>query len=185
MARPTDGTCKAVVAWRIDKGHFGDTKLDGLLAVNTYSWLNPIHEGNGTMQTIIDERADQDQRDVLTAVMQGEGADPGSNMLQIYRSMCTTWYEPVFRPIEIDLDLKGRTARLSIPGLLDTTVEPLKNPVTGVEWRARIDLPNGKEVRLAEVGSGTTKATGLVPLEFANSHAHFADSTFSSDGIIE
>jgi hypothetical protein len=68
---------------------------------------------------------------------------------------------------------------------LDTTVEPLKNPVTGVEWRARIDLPNGKEFRLAEVGSGTTKATGLMPLEFANSHAHFADSTFSSDGIIE
>lgn len=185
MARPTDGTCKAVVAWRIEKGHFGDTKLDGLLAVNTYSWPNPIHEGNGTMQTIIDERADPDQRDALTAVMQGEGADPGSNMLQIYRSMCTTWHEPVFKPIEIDLDLEGRTARLSIPGLVDTTVEPLKNPVTGVEWRARIDLPNGKEFRLAEVGSGTTKATGLVPLEFANSHAHFADSTFSSGGIIE
>jgi len=81
MARPTDGTCKAVVAWRIDKGHFGDTKLDGLLMVNTYSWPNPIHEGNGTMQTIIDEHADQDQRDALTAIMQGEGAEFGNSGL--------------------------------------------------------------------------------------------------------
>ena len=64
-----------------------------------------------------------------------------------------------------------------MPGVLETIVESLKNPVTGAEHRARIDLPAGKEFRLAEVGSGTTKATGLVPLEFANSHAHFSDST--------
>jgi hypothetical protein len=81
--------------------------------------------------------------------------------------------------------MAGRTARLNVPGLLDTAVEPLKNPVSGAEHRARIDLPMGKEFRIAEVASGTTKATGVVPLDFANSHAHFADSTFSSDGIVE
>jgi hypothetical protein len=185
MARPSDGTCKAVVAWRIDKGHFGDTKLDGLLALSTYSWPNAIHEGNGTMQSIIDERATPEQRDALTAIMQGEGADPGSTMLQIYRSMCSTWHEPVFKPIELEMDIEGRTARLRIPGMLDTTVEPLKNPVTGVEWQARIDLPKGKEFRQAEVASGTTKATGTVPLEFANSHAHLANATLTSSGRVD
>jgi hypothetical protein len=68
-------------------------------------------------------------------------------------------------------------------GLLDTAVEPLKNPVSGAEHRARIDLPMGKEFRMAEVASGTTKATGVIPLYFANSHAHFADSTFTSGGL--
>jgi hypothetical protein len=72
-ALPTDGTCEAVVAWRIDEGHFGDVKLDGLVGVNTYAWPGAIHEGNGAMQSIIDERADDKQRDALTAVLSGEG----------------------------------------------------------------------------------------------------------------
>jgi hypothetical protein len=183
VALPTDNTCKALVAFRIDKGHFGDTRLDGLFAVNTYSWPNPIHEGNGSMQTIVDKRADAAQRKALAAIMQGEGADPGSTMLQIYRSMCTTYHPPVFETIELELDMDKRSARVSIPGLAQTTVEPLKNPVSGAEHRARIDLPNGKEFRIAEVASGTTRATGVVPLEFSKRHAHFAVATLTSSGL--
>ncbi len=185
MALPTDGTCKAVVGFRIDKGHYGQTRLDGLFVVVTYAWPGAIHQGNGAMQSIIDERADKAQRQALTAIMEGEGAEPGTLMLQIYRAMCDTVHEPLFKTIEMEIDMAGRTARLNVPGLLDTAVEPLKNPVSGAEHRARIDLPMGKEFQIAEVASGTTKATGDVPLDFANSHAHFADSTFSSDGIVE
>jgi hypothetical protein len=79
-ALPTDGTCKAVVGWRIDKGHYGETRLDGLLAVNLYAWPGAIHHGNGAMQSIIDGRADAPQRKALAAILQGEGAEPGSVM---------------------------------------------------------------------------------------------------------
>ena len=116
--------------------------------------------------------------------MQGEGAEPGTVMLQIYRSMCSTYHEPVYQPIELELDMSSRTARLRVPGMVDTTVETLKNPVTGAEHRARIDLPMGKEFRQAEVASGTTKATGQVPLEFTNSHAHFVEITLTSKGVV-
>lgn len=182
-ALPTDGTCKAAVAWRIDKGHFGDTRLDGLFAVNLYTWPGPIHKGNGSMQSIIDERADDAQRKALAAILQGEGADPGSTMLQIYRAMCTNYYDPLFKPIELELDMDKRTARVHVAGIVETTVEPLKNPVTGAEHRARIDLPAGKEFRIAEVASGTTKASGVIPLDFAKSHAHFANASLTSAGL--
>jgi hypothetical protein len=182
-ALPTDGTCKAAVAWRIDKGHFGDTRLDGLFAVNLYTWPGPIHKGNGSMQSIIDERADDAQRKALAAILQGEGADPGSTMLQIYRAMCTTSHDPLFKPIELELDMDKRTARVHVAGIVETTVEPLKNPVTGAEYRARIDLPAGKEFRIAEVASGTTKASGVIPLDFAKSHAHFANASLTSAGL--
>ena len=128
MALPTDGTCKAVVGWRIDKGHYGDTTLDGLNAVNTYDWPNAIHEGNGTMQTIIDERADDAQRAALQAIMQGEGGEPGSTMLKIYRTMCSTYHDPVFKPIELEINMEARKGLLRVPGMIDTEVEPLKNP---------------------------------------------------------
>ena len=185
VALPTDGTCRAVAAWRIDEGHFDDVTLDGLYAVSTYGWPAAIHQGNGSMQSIIDERADEKQRQALTVIMQGEGAEPGATMLQIYRAMCTTVHEPLFMPIELEIDVEARTARLSIPGLLESTVEPLKNPVTGAEHRARIDLPFGKEFNLAEVASGTTRATGAVPLEFQNSHAHFVENRFTSRGLAD
>ncbi len=182
MALPSDGTCHAVVAWRIDEGHFGDVRLDGLLAANTFRWPNAIHQGNGTFQSIIDERANAAQREALIATLQGEGAEPGVIMLQINRSMCVTVHEPLFKPIELEIDVEGRSARLLIPGLIETTAGPLKNPVTGVEWRARIQLPMGKEFDLPEVARGTTKATGEVPLDLTDSHAHMVYNTMSSSG---
>ena len=182
-ALPTDGTCLAVVAWRIDEGHFGDVKLDGLVAVNTYAYPGAIHRGNGSMQSIIDERANDEQREALTAVLKGEGAEQGSTMLWIYHAMCETVHEPIIGAIDLTIDSDNRTGKLIVPGVLETTVESLKNPVTGAEHRARIDLPSGKEFNVAEVASGATKATGAVPLDFSNSHAHFADSVMTSKGI--
>ncbi len=182
-ALPTDGTCEAVVAWRIDEGHYGDVKLDGLIAVNTYAWPGPIHEGKGAMQSIIDERADEQQRGALAAVLSGEGAEQGSTMLWIYHAMCETVHEPIISAIDLTVDFENRIGKLNVPGVLETTVEPLKNIVTGAEHRARIDLPVGKEFKLAEVASGTTKGTGAVALDFSDSHAHFAESTMTSQGI--
>lgn len=183
VALPTYGTCEAIVAWRIDEGHFGDIRLDGLRAINTYAWPGAIHQGNGTFQSIIDERADEAQRRALEAILQGEGAEPGALMLKIYRAMCTTVHPPLFKPIELDIDVTSRKARLRVAGLIETAVEPLKNPVTGAEHRARIDLPLGKGFRQAEVASGTTRATGAVALEFVNSHAHLFENRTTSRGI--
>ena len=181
--RPTEGSCRAMLAWRIDEGHYGDVRLDGLCAVNTWSWPGAIHEGNGSMQSIIDERASEAQRRALIAILQGEGADPGAVMLQIYRAMCVTVHEPLFKPIHLEVDLEARTARVSVPGVLETTLEPIKNKVTGAPHRARIDLPLGKEFVLAEVASGTTRATGKIPLEFANTHAHLVHNRLTSQGL--
>lgn len=182
-APPTDGTCRAVVAWHIDEGHFGDVRLDGLVAVNTYGWPGAIHEGNGEMQSIIDERADDQQRDALAKVLRGEGAEQGSTMLWIYHAMCTTVHEPIVSAIDLTVDMAHRNGKLSVPGILETSVESLKNAVTGADHRARIDLPAGKEFTLAEVASGMTKGMGAVALDFSSSHAHFADSVMTSRGI--
>lgn len=181
-ALPTTGDCQAVVAWQIDEGQYGDVKLDGLRAVNTYSWPGPIHKGDGEMQSIIDERASDEQRQALIAILQGEGAAPATIMLQIYRAMCSKVHAPLFKPIEIEADIEKRTARLKIPEVVETTIEPIKNPVTGAEHRARIDLPMGKEFQFAEVASGTTNATGAVPLHFVKKHAHLVFNSMTSAG---
>jgi hypothetical protein len=185
VALPTDGTCKAVTGWRIDEGHFGDVRLDGLSAVNVYAWPGAVHEGNGTMQVIVDERADEAQREALVSILQGEHAEEGATMLSIYRAMCATVLDPLFKPITLTMDVEGRTARLTVPDLVDSELEPLKNPVTGAEHRARIDLPNGLEFRQAEVASGTSRVLGDIPMEFDGSHAHLAEGRLTSSGVQE
>ena len=57
-ALPTYGDCRAAAAWEFEEGRFGSVPLDGLRAAFMVSFPGPVHEGNGTMQVIIDERAD-------------------------------------------------------------------------------------------------------------------------------
>jgi hypothetical protein len=53
-------------------GHFGDVPLDGLRAAGIWHWPGAVHEGNGSMQLIIDERADANQRDALVKILSGQ-----------------------------------------------------------------------------------------------------------------
>ena len=183
-ALPTHGNCIASIGYQIDEGRFGDVKLDGLRAAATYKWPGAVHQGNGTMQLIIDERADSKQRDALLSVMSGKETKDMATVWWVYAAMCPTKLEPLFKPIEFEVDVNARRARLVVPGVVETIGEPIRNPVTGAEHRARIDLPNGFEYRLGEVASGSTKATAGIPLEMDKSWGLFANIHLSHAGVV-
>ena len=183
-ALPTYGNCMASIGYQIDEGRFGDVKLDGLRAAATYKWPGAVHQGNGTMQLIIDERADSKQRDALLSVMSGKETKDMATVWWVYAAMCPTKLEPLFKPIEFEVDVNARRARLVVPGVVETIGEPIRNPVTGAEHRARIDLPNGFEYRLGEVASGSTKATAGIPLEMDKSWGLFANIHLSHAGVV-
>ena len=164
-ALPDKGFCEAVVGFQIHQGHFGDVKLDGLRAAALYHFPGPVHEGNGSMQLIIDERADASQRDALEKIMSGQETEDMATMWWIYSTMSPTKHAPAFHPITFDVDVDARHARLEVPGIVLSTGEPIRNPVTGNEHRVRIDFPQSFEFRSAEVGSGTSKTTGAIALD--------------------
>ena len=68
----------------------------------------------------------------------------------------------------------------------DIMGEPIKNPVTGAEHRARIDLPNGFEYKIAEMGSAsTTIIAGEINLiKNKNSYAQFAELHLNNSGVV-
>lgn len=183
-ALPTNGTCEAITTLEIDEGHFGDVRLDGLRCGGVYKFPGPVHEGNGTMQLIIDERADQAQRDALITVMTGKETEPMATMWSVYTAMCSTVLDPVFKPIDFEVDIDARTARFAIPGEIEGGGEPIRNPVTGDKHRVRIDLPNGFEFSIAEIGSGTSRSTGAIPLELKDSYGQFAHIHLSGSGPV-
>ena len=183
-ALPTHGNCEAAAGYRIDEGHYQDVTLDGLRAAVIYSWPGPVHEGEGAMQMIIDKSADDDQREALLKIMTGADTEPMTTMWSVFHTMCSTVYPPLYEAIDFQVDVEGRTARLVVPGLIDASGEPIKNPVTGLPHRARIDLPHGFEYRLAEIGSGTTRTGGEIELAVANTYAQFADIHLTNTGVV-
>ncbi|MDX1484472.1 MAG: DUF1326 domain-containing protein [Alphaproteobacteria bacterium] len=172
-ALPTHGYCQGFEVFEIDKGHFGETRLDGLRAGLLYKWPGPIFEGNGELQMIIDERADADQRAALEAVLGGEETEEAATHWWVYSAMSSTIHETLYAPIEFRCDIEARTATVDIPGLLEASGRPIRSPVSGEEHRVRIEIPGGIEFDRAEIGSATTKSGAAIKLDLDDTYGQF------------
>lgn len=183
-AAPTHGKCWAVVGIQIDKGHHGPTALDGLKLAGIFKYPGAIHMGNGEAVPIVDRRANAPQRDALLRIMSGQDTKPGATMFQVFFSMLSKVYDPVFADIDFQIDINKRRARLNVPGYIEQRGEPIVNPVTGAEHRIRIEPEGGFEFKSAEIGRGWTKATGPIKYELEDSYGQFAELHLCQDGIV-
>ena len=183
-ALPTHGDCRAVIGYEVDEGHFGEIRLDGLRAVYVVKWPGPIHEGSGAMQLIIDTKADERQREALRKIMCGEETEPGATMWNVFMTTMTTVHDPIYRDVQFEVDIEERTATLRVEGLIESRGEPIRNPVTGEKHRVRIDMPDGFEFTLAEMGSGTSKVDGALPMELTASFGAYANLHLCPQGVL-
>lgn len=183
-ALPTHGNCQGFEVLHIDSGHFGDVSLKGLNVVMLYAWPGPIFEGKGELQAIIDERADARQREALVKILHGEETEEGATHWWVFHAMSDTVHEPLFEPIEYEVDLEARTARVKIPDVLESMGRPIKSPATGEEHRVRIDIPNGMEFEVAEMGSGTTQAKAAIRLDLKETYGQFNILRHSGSGLV-
>jgi len=163
-ALPTHGNCMAMIAYQINEGGFGEVSLEGVRFAELVWWPGPIHEGNGTRQTVIDETADADQRDIIEELVLGKH---GGGYFEIFASVMSTELNTVVAPIEIDADRDRRVGSVRVGDLAESQIEPIRNPVTQEEHRVRIDLPDGFEYKQAEIGNTVTaRVSSTDPLSF-------------------
>ena len=181
-APPTHGDCKGVAGMHIEEGYFGDVKLDGLNFLVTIDFPGPLHEGNGTMQLFVDERADEAQRDSLFEILSGRNSDEGT-MFHIFSVIVSEILSPQFVPIEFDFDIASRRGRAVVPGLLETEVEPIRNPVTGAEHSIQVIMPHGFEHHGAEVACASVKGTAGIPLDITDGHSSLAHVEQTPSGV--
>ena len=184
-ALPDKGHCHAVAAIQIDQGYHGETPLAGLRMVGIFKWPGPIHEGHGEAMPIVDERADPVQRDALLKIMSGQDTDPFATVFAVFATTIETMHEPVFAPIDFEVDVTGRRGKLSVPDYVEMSGEPIRNPVTGAESRAQICLPNGFEYEVAEIGSASSRTLGgPMDIAIASKYAQFANIHLSTHGVV-
>ncbi len=181
-ALPTHGNCRAMTAMRIDEGHFGELDLSGARWCGMFAWPKAIHQGQGEAFVVIDPRASEQQRQAILTILSGQETEPGATIFNVFAATLVKMHDPVFASIEFEVDIERRRGRVRIKDIVDTSVEPIRNPVTGNEHRARVSLPQGFEYREAEYASGETQAKGAVKLGWSGTHAHLAMLDLSTRG---
>ncbi|MDX1541819.1 MAG: DUF1326 domain-containing protein [Geminicoccaceae bacterium] len=126
-ARPTRGDHRAAGAGRVDQGHPGEVRPDGS------TWA-PIREGGEEGQPVVDERADDRQRDALLTIIAGEETEPFATMFNVYASTTETRHDPLFLPSELEIDIAAQIGRISIPGLVEAEFASTANGAIEHDW---------------------------------------------------
>lgn len=181
----THGFCQFVEAGHIEEGYFNDVSLTGLNWAFMMIWPGEIAEGNGRELIIIDERADEDQREALRKIMLGETGEPGTNHFSVFNSTCSEILDPEYAPIKFEIDIGGRTASLEVPGMIRATGVPLINAFDGEPFHIALSRPSGSfEFTYAEIGAGTASVTGELAMELDGTYAQYCIHHYNQDGLV-
>ena len=96
----------------------------------------------------------------------------------------STVLEPLFLPLELEIDIEACDASLVVPGMIDSVGAPIISPFSGEPHRVKVSLRTGFEYAEAEYGSGTGKSTGAIKLEFKDSYGQFAYLHLNQNGVV-
>lgn len=123
-SQPTEGDCEAPIAFHINQGTFGDVTLDDLNAVVILRTPGPMGDGNGTVALYTDERADDRQRDALTAIFGGTAGGPMGALAPLITEMLGV------KSVPITYTVGQRSRSVEVPGILHlgVTAAPSVNP---------------------------------------------------------
>ena len=168
-ARPTQGHCEGGWTWRIEQGRYGELSLDGI-SIGLYAgWPKAIHEGNGVGTCLIDERADQGQREALRTLLEGRAGGPWG----IFRKTFTQFHGPRF--VRYEVDVESQLPRVRAGEVLSVELEHIRNPVTQETVHPRIVLPEGLVVKEAAlVGSKRFTLGGdAIAFDYSGKYAAF------------
>ena len=147
-ALPTTGNCEALVAYRIRKGQFGKTKLDGVTFAWGLWWPKAIHMGNGAGRVYIDSKASAEQKKSIETIT---GGKVGGGVFAVFPSTLALAYP--MKTAKIDFRFKGHDSSFRVEGVGEVQSEHIRNPVTGAPFEGQIFLPGGVNWRKSEVTS--------------------------------
>jgi hypothetical protein len=175
-ARPTKGHCDAGLVFRIDRGQYADTKLDGLSFAVLLHTPGPMIQGNWTVGVIVDERASAPQREALTAIASGQGGGP----MAALGPLVGRFGGAEVKPITIEKNAMRRS--VSIPGMLDLAIEGLPGAKQDEPmYLDNVGHPAATRLALAKASRSHMHAFGIDWDETSGqNNGHFAPFAWSS-----
>ena len=171
---------------RVDKGHFGDVSLDGLKFASAVWWPGRMDEGDGHVLPIVDESADEEQRNAVLTILSGQA---GGTLFEIIAAVCPHVREPVFAPIDFEFDIESRTGHLKAGDVIDNVVETLRGIDPPDPYRVLVKIPGGFEYtgesQDAETAlSKSLKVRGGEQLDYDHTDSHSSMAFVKHEGQV-
>ena len=149
----------------IDTGRCGDVDLSGVRCAAVVHWPKAIHDGDGKCVFVVDPSTTDEQIEALSQICTGQlGGLP-------WELLGPTFEVVGLEKAKISIDGEGLKSVFRAEGIAEGRGDTFKNPVTGEEHLANVDLPDGFIWTHGRCGQGsfTAKAGGL-SLEFENTN---------------
>ena len=153
----TNDHCTAAMVFRIDEGSSAGIRVDGLKFALMIRSGKVMADGNWVFAGVVDDRADDAQRQALAAIVSGEAGGPPSFIRQ---NLVSDFRGVEFKPIEFNLD--GLKRSVTIPDILAFEIEgvtprrrsdePLYLDNTSHPASPRLALARAKEIRVKGFG---------------------------------
>lgn len=174
----TFDNCTAALVFRIDAGHSGGVRLDGLCFALLIRSGKVMADGNWAFGCVVDARADDAQRAALSAIVSGEaGGTPGmirSKLVGDFRGV-------LVKPIDLRMD--GTARSVEIPGVLAFDIAGVI-PRHGGDQPICIDNtshPAGRRLALARASRYRVEGFGLdLEMLGKRNNGHFAPFSWAA-----
>jgi len=149
---PDDGYCEGILVWHIAEGRYGDVALDGLNVVAVATFKGNIWTGEHSepkMGVLLDERADEGQREALQMIFGGQAGGWPGRFTEIFGPEMVGLE---FAPIEVEIAPDQSCWRAEIPGRIHAAANALSGP-TSEGKPPRIENLPGSETGPGGIGT--------------------------------
>ena len=148
-----DGSCRALVGMEITSGTCGNVDLSGIKCAAIVAWPKAIHEGNGECVFVVEPSTTEKQIEALGQIFSGQlGGMP-------WELLGPTFKLIGLQKVPITIEGEGRKRTFRLEGIGEGRGDTFKNPVTGEDHLANIDLPDGFIWKRGECGQGSFQAS--------------------------
>jgi hypothetical protein len=175
---PNKDYCLGVLTFHVERGSLGATSLDDLsAALLVYTPEGPMSTADWSVGLIVDQRADQKQREALTGIFSGRSGGPMAGLAPLIKNFLGVEARP------IDYRKNGLSRAVSIPDAVDYAVEGFANPFKEGEHLCIDDPihPANPRLGLARSTRSHMHAFGLDwDDESGRNNGHFAPFSWSA-----
>jgi hypothetical protein len=125
LSAPTEGTCSALVAWKIDEGHDGGVDLGNLNVALLVHTPGKMHETKWKVAVYVDDRASDEQKTSLLKIFGGQAGGHPAMLASFIGEMLGV------KSAAIDFEKQGKNYVVKIRDVSETELEPLVGPSGG------------------------------------------------------
>ena len=170
-AQPSKGSCTVAMVFHIDTGKFANVVLDGLNFIVAAQTPGAMIDGKWSVGLILDERANQEQQQAMSAIASGQAGGPMAALGGLISNFLGVEVKP------IHYRKNGKTRSVSVPGVLEQAVEAVSSPATPDEPMCIDKTMHPANPRLA-LAKATNSQLSVFGLDWADSsgknNGHFA-----------